>query len=140
MYNNIGNKIKGLAKGVFIFETIIATITGIILMASDENLILVGLIILLVFPLIAWISSWLLYGFGELIEKTCEIAKNTKKTEPSTATNNIQIQKEQTKKVETPEDDNYLDYICPQCDQIISFVKGTKETECPWCNTTLQLP
>ena len=27
--------------------------------------------------LLSWISSWLLYGFGELIEKTTEIAKNT---------------------------------------------------------------
>ena len=28
-------------------------------------------------PFVAWVFSWLLYGYGELIEKTCEIARNT---------------------------------------------------------------
>lgn len=77
MYDNIGGKIKGLAKAVFIVETIAAAITGIALMASDEDLIPSGLLVMVLCPLVAWVSSWLLYGFGELIEKTCDIARNT---------------------------------------------------------------
>ena len=78
MYDNIGGKIKGLAKIVFIVEAIAAAITGIALMASDEDRILIGLLVMVVGPLVAWVSSWLLYGFGELIDKTCDIERNTR--------------------------------------------------------------
>lgn len=77
MYDNIGKKIKGLVKVLFIVESIAAAIVGIALLASDEDLIFTGLLVLLVGPIIAWVSSWLLYGFGELIDRVCEIAKNT---------------------------------------------------------------
>lgn len=78
MYENIGGKIKGLAKATFIVEAIAAVITGIILMVDNDDMIPFGLVLLIVGPAIAWASSWLLYGFGELIDKVCEIAKNTK--------------------------------------------------------------
>lgn len=77
MYDNIGGKIKGLAKVGFIVEAIAAVITGIALMASDEDLIPIGLLVMLLGPIVAWVSSWLLYGFGELVDKTCDIARNT---------------------------------------------------------------
>ena len=85
MYDNIGEKIKGLGKAAFIVEVIVAAIVGIALLASDEDLILTGLLVLLVGPIVAWVSSWLLYGFGELIDRVCEIAKNTG-TSPNTPT------------------------------------------------------
>ena len=69
-YENIGNKIKGLAQMAFVVGAIAAVITGIALMATDEDLILYGLLVLIVGPIIAWVSSWLLYGFGQLIENT----------------------------------------------------------------------
>ena len=75
MYANIGRKIKGLAIGTFIVEALGAIIAGIIILANDE--LEVGLPILLAGPVVAWVSSWLLYGFGELIDKTCDIARNT---------------------------------------------------------------
>lgn len=78
MYDNIGGKIKGLAKAIFITETISAVISGIALMASDEDMIPVGLLVMVVGPLVAWVSSWLLYGFGELIDKACDIERNTR--------------------------------------------------------------
>ena len=77
MYDNIGGKIKGLAKAVFIVEAIAALITGFVLMVEDEDMILIGLPIMVFGPLVAWVSSWLIYGFGELIDKTCDIARNT---------------------------------------------------------------
>lgn len=78
MYDNIGEKIKGLAKAIFIVESIAAVIAGIALMASDEDLIPIGLLVLVLGPVVAWVSSWLLYGFGELIDKTCDIERNTR--------------------------------------------------------------
>lgn len=93
MYDNIGGKIKGLAKAVFIVEAIAAVITGIALMAIDEDLILFGILTLILGPAIAWVSSWLLYGFGELIDKVCEIATNTKTSRnASTSSNNQEHQ------------------------------------------------
>ena len=85
MYDNIGGKIKGLAKAVFIVEAIAAVIAGIALVAIDEDLILFGVLTLILGPAVAWVSSWLLYGFGELIDRVCEIAKNTR-TSPNTPT------------------------------------------------------
>ena len=84
MYDNIGKKIKGLAKGLFIIEAAAAIITGIALMADDEDTIPIALLIMVVVPLIAWISSWLLYGFGELIDKASDIERNTRDTKSDT--------------------------------------------------------
>ena len=69
MYDNIGGKIKGLAKAIFIIETIAAVISGVGIMASGyDTLILTGLLVLVVGPIVAWISSWMLYAFGQLVE------------------------------------------------------------------------
>ena len=73
MYDNIGGKIKGLAKGTFIVETLAAVITGIILWADWDELW--GPLVLFCGPIVAWVSSWLLYGFGELIEDTSSAKK-----------------------------------------------------------------
>ncbi len=77
MYDNIGSKIKGLAKITFYVEAIAAVIGGISLMAEDEELAAMGFLLMIVGPLVAWVSTWLIYGFGELIDKTCDIAQNT---------------------------------------------------------------
>lgn len=77
MYDNIGKKIKILAQVFCIIEAIGAAIASIALMVDDEDSIPIGLLILIVGPFVAWVSSWLLYGFGELIDKTSEIARNT---------------------------------------------------------------
>ena len=75
MYNDIGGKIKRLAKATFIVEAISSVITGFVLFLESEDLLY--LLILVGGPIVAWVSSWLLYGFGEIIDKLCEIAKNT---------------------------------------------------------------
>lgn len=77
MYDNIGGKIKGLAIAVFIAEAIVTFILGIAFVVSNEHIVAIGLIVMILGPIFAWISSWLLYGFGELIDNTCDIARNT---------------------------------------------------------------
>ena len=86
MYDNIGGKIKGLAKASFIVAAIAEVITGIALMATDEDLILYGFLVMVVGPIVAWVSSWLLYGFGELIDKASDIERNTRGGERRTET------------------------------------------------------
>ena len=68
MYDNIGGKIKGLAETVFIVEAVGAVITGIVLLAKNDDLILAGLLTLVCGPIVAYIGSWILYAFGELVE------------------------------------------------------------------------
>lgn len=70
MYDNIGGKIKGWAKWVCIIGSIIMAISGIVFMTQD---IFAGMLLLILGPVLWWINSWLLYGFGELIEKTSNI-------------------------------------------------------------------
>lgn len=70
LYNNIGSKIKGLAKFVFIFDAILSIIVGLIslLLAENNVSIVFGILIIFGGPIIAWILSWFLYAFGELVE------------------------------------------------------------------------
>lgn len=79
MYKEIGKKIKKLAIVIFVLEAIVFFIGGIFLMAINNDLFLVGILMMIIGPLLAWVSSFILYGFGELIDKTSEIANNTSK-------------------------------------------------------------
>jgi hypothetical protein len=82
MYNNIGEKIKVLAQVIAWIGIIGNVIAGFILIAQGADSYngseaLIGVGILIGGSLISWIFSWFMYGFGELIVKTTEIAKNT---------------------------------------------------------------
>ena len=78
LYYNIGGKIKNWAKWIFIVEAIAAIITGLVLLFAHEDLILYGLLTMVCGPIIAWVGSWILYAFGELVEKTCDNENNTR--------------------------------------------------------------
>lgn len=82
MYNNIGKKIKGLATAVCIIGAIISVLVAIDLWIEDE---MAGeaLVTIVVGPLMSWVSSWVLYGFGELVDRVGEIADNTSPIPPS---------------------------------------------------------
>ena len=68
MYNNIGEKIKGLAIATFILGSILSIIISIVLCIATEHFFYI--LIILLGPISALLSSWLIYGFGELIEET----------------------------------------------------------------------
>lgn len=79
MFDNIGSKIKSLAKIVCWAGIIITVIAGIVLLASGGDVSSpIGLVLVIAGPISSWIGSFFVYGFGELIEKTSEIAENTK--------------------------------------------------------------
>lgn len=75
MFENIGGKIKGLAKIVFLLEIIAAVIVGLVLVDGTEGL---SLLYAIAGVLVAWVSVWFLYGFGEIIDKLCDIERNTR--------------------------------------------------------------
>ena len=66
LYANIGKKIQGLALWCFMIEAAGAVVSGIYLLT--EGFILYGLLSILLGPVVAWVSSWLLYAFGQLVD------------------------------------------------------------------------
>ena len=68
LYENIGGKIKNWAKWIFIVEAIGAVMAGIALITTDDDLILAGILTLFCGPIVAYVCSWILYAFGELVE------------------------------------------------------------------------
>ena len=154
MYDNIGGKIKGLAKGTFIVETIAAIIGGIIIWADWDELW--GPLVLFCGPIVAWISSWLLYGFGELIcetseakEELMEINRNiyimaepmiAKKEEADRQARKAAVEKAKREKEEREKHEDEerakrdiltkeFSYACPDCNNILSYGRN----KCPKC-------
>lgn len=77
MFSNIGEKIKTFATVVTIIGIIAGTITCISMLIQE--MILEGLLIGAVIALASWISSFTLYGFGELISTSRDILRNINK-------------------------------------------------------------
>lgn len=85
MFKNIGRKIKGLAKGLFIAEVILIALAALIMLISYSMVLsrtqiasaIIGtLIIAAVWIFIAWLSVLVLYGFGELIDSNTKSEKH----------------------------------------------------------------
>ena len=83
MFDNIGSKIKGLAKVITWLGIILSVIAGIVQISGGSSysryggsnpLFLTGILTIVLGSLAAWISSFLLYGFGELVENSSRIA------------------------------------------------------------------
>ncbi|MBE7085348.1 MAG: hypothetical protein E7368_04775 [Clostridiales bacterium] len=136
MFKNIGNTIKIMAKVFWWVGTI--TIVGIILI---------------------WPTSWLLYGFGELVENSAKIAKDTNNTLRLNALRTQETEKSQTTTtkakiinsvIEEIEEEEYQEKLaenpdfdsenianddeCPAC-----FHKIAKtDTECSYCGYRLK--
>ena len=78
MFENIGKKIKALAQTLCWIGIVASVIGGMAAIASGEELAFIGLIIIIAGSLISWISSFAMYGFGELIDKVTAIERNTR--------------------------------------------------------------
>ena len=134
MFDEIGTKIKGLAKSYFALELIGAVISGVWPMFTDEDRIFIGLAILLAGVLVAWASSLLIYGFGELISKACAIEKLLQKDEPA-------AYPEPESSVKTVPETVVPDAAIPETALPNEFIvpeKGKKGYSCPKCGSTIK--
>lgn len=75
MFNNIGAKIKGIAQFITVVGIIICIIAGFVIMTIDEDLIIVGLLVMVLGSLIFWLSSFILYAFGQLVDNTDKLVE-----------------------------------------------------------------
>lgn len=78
MFDNIGGKIKALAKVMCILGIIVSVIMAFVTWFGGSrygaSTFLPGLITLVVGCLGSWVGSFFTYGFGQLIESTEYIA------------------------------------------------------------------
>lgn len=110
MYENIGAKIKGLATGIFAVGTIISIVYAI--KSFDSG---IELLILLLGPLFAYISSWILFAFGELVENISTIT-NLLQKENNNVTESYVPSVIQVSNSATPDNDNTPETsYCPVC-------------------------
>lgn len=124
MFTNIGKKIKMLAKIICWVGIIVSAIWGLIFML-DSYSFFAGLFVAAVGALSSWVGSFLLYGFGELIDKTSEIAsKLDGKSESADAPIKSDL---------APKYDPAAKYKCPECGEV--FAHGAKN--CPGCNKSI---
>ncbi len=156
-YDNIGSKIKSWAMWIFTAEAIISILVGIILM---NEIVLIGLLVAVLGPIVAWISSWCLYGYGQLIENSDIIAEEhrrvNEKYEKVVAKNKAREQKQFAEKqakhrevakaiIANPDmdEDVFIDIVCPNCKAELSYTKGQLQTEervaCPICDAAISL-
>lgn len=76
MFNNIGGKIKGLAKVLCLVGIAVSAIGAIALWCANsyyQPTIVPGFIVLIVGSVGSWLSSLFTYGFGELIDRVTSI-------------------------------------------------------------------
>lgn len=76
MFNNIGGKIKGLAKVLCLVGIAVSAIGAIALWCANsyyQSTIVPGFIVLIVGSVGSWLSSLFTYGFGELIDRVTSI-------------------------------------------------------------------
>ncbi len=141
---NIGKKIKIIAASTFGIGVIITVKKSIEIAFSGFKMFKyrewtylfeifkdVFLVILLGF-FISWACFCLIYGFGEIIDKLCDIERNTHKE-----TNDLKEQKTSISNKSyikaTEFDAKYSNVICPICHESFAIEKGCKSITCPCC-------
>ena len=108
MFSNIGKKIKGLAVAFCWLLVCASVIGGFEIASSASFLVIWGVLLILFGPVVAWILSWGIYGFGELIDKTCDIERHMRTgsgeiaTRPNMASTGSLVNGVEESKVEQP--------------------------------------
>lgn len=127
MFDNIGRKIQTLAQVVCLLGIIASVIVAITMFVAanesylmEETYNILGFAFLIGGPLISWISSLMCYGFGELIENSSIIARNTS---PSSHNKN----NDSTETISSFVGQRVHEWRCSKCGAIIN------KTPCPWC-------
>lgn len=71
MFDRIGEKIKSVAKVIFWFGVVVGLIVAYFIGEAGHSY--VAIFVFLVSFLISWLGTYLLYGFGELVDNSRKI-------------------------------------------------------------------
>ncbi len=111
MYNNIGKKIKTVAKAAGYVGTIVSMIVGYITLPYG------GFLIFIFGPIVSWLSTFLIYGFGQLIENTDVLAAQVR-----------------NQNFENDEKNDTSARYCQKCGKVVT------SDICPYCGTIELMP
>ena len=74
LYGDIGRRLKYLALALFLICSAVFVCQGCVILllphTSFDEQVWFGLALIIVGPILSFISTWVLYGFGQLIENT----------------------------------------------------------------------
>lgn len=73
MFNNIGKKIKALAKFLCILGIILSILIGVLMILShsgDPQTLFYGILVIVLGSLLSWVGAFFAYGFGELVDNS----------------------------------------------------------------------
>ena len=121
------------------------------LIANDN--VIIGFLTIIFGPIAAWISEWLLYGFGQLIENSDIIAEefSRKNAQYEKAVAHSQERKQAQRRKEVKaiianqeiDEDVFVDITCPNCKTELSYTKGQLQSKegatCPMCDTHISM-
>lgn len=125
MFDNIGSKIKTVAKVVCWIGIIASIISGIVLIAQDEDTAFLGFMVMVLGSLSSWVGSFLTYGFGQLIENSDILVKQGNKNHPNAPTYNQSTTNTNTTPTHQPPSKHQ--WRCDNCGNMIS------DNICPIC-------
>ncbi len=147
MFENIGGKIKGLTKFIFALGVIACCISGITFLCARQ--ITVGLIVLIGGPILCWISSFIMFGFGQLIEDAHAIKEKMYEggriKEEREFKKTIAKEKESIKEKinDNVDGDTIVEITCPQCKNALSFFVRdfieSNSVKCPYCDSDIDV-
>lgn len=153
MFENIGSKIKNLSKFICCIEIIACIVVGIVMAATNENLIFAGILVAVIGALLSWVGAFILYGFGQLIENSDIVAEESRQSNAKYE-NNIRKERDRKEKQKiaaikanlSDDDfgsDEYIDFDCPNCKYTLSYKKeeilSNDTLACPMCNCEMNV-
>lgn len=80
MFKNIGKKVKTVAEVLFWFDVVLCVLLGIVIivaavMEEQASAVLTGFLVMILGPVISWLSAIMVYAFGELVDNSTTVAK-----------------------------------------------------------------
>ena len=143
MYHNIGRKIKGLAVFLAILGSVGCLVVGALMIEGGNQLLsfagagqygyndgvnYIGLAVIILGPIISWLNSFVLYGFGELIAQQQEAAQTAARIETQLG-NMVKALLSIPDSAPAPAPPKPTTWTCPACGNVNEFAK----TSCPKC-------
>ena len=161
MFDNIGGKLKGLAKIITVLGIIISVIYGISLIVTGISqraflVVLLGVLLMIGGSIISWALSLGLYAFGELVENSKVIADWTRSNKVNDFNSNTQSIQESAEKGNTAHQfkckicgARITSHPCPNCGytgtpdsddnsgkSVTPIYLENKKIKCPKCGQT----
>lgn len=81
MYQKIGKKIMELAAFSSKLTIVACIILELLILFTAPELWLYGLVIFTIIGYVSYVSTWVIYGFGQLIDDVSAIRRNTEKVD-----------------------------------------------------------